>query len=82
MTLQQKIDALPPLPTLEQAFENGRAWEISRREDWYAKRLALAREWIERNGHSLDCEKGAWEISAPCTCGRDALLAALGEPNE
>jgi len=42
--------------------------------------LALAREWIESAGHTLSCEHNAWEVSVPCTCGRDALLKVLEVP--
>jgi hypothetical protein len=43
-------------------------------------RLAVAREWIALARHLDSCEAQGWEHPIPCTCGRDALLAALEVP--
>ena len=45
--------------------------------DQQRRKLAEAREWIQKNDHPIDCELGKWEVSTPCTCGRDALLKSL-----
>jgi hypothetical protein len=42
-------------------------------------RLALAREWIARDGCEDDCMVYR-ATPQPCTCGRAALLAALDGP--
>lgn len=41
--------------------------------DALAARLALAREWIENNGHGWRCDKHI-DSARECTCGRDAVL--------
>ena len=52
---------------------------------WLIKALALAREWINGNSHQRGCPwdgltGSAASLTPPCTCGRDALLAALEVP--
>ena len=76
MNIQQRIAGLPE-------------WPLTQGEvDWYdglrvaeaaLARLALAREWVSLSPHYIQCD--SWRQAAkPCTCGRDALLAALEVP--
>jgi hypothetical protein len=47
---------------------------------WLVKALALAREWIAKDGCEDDCMVYR-ATPHPCTCGRDALLAAITPPS-
>jgi len=78
--LQERIAALPEWAECE-GYEDGlRVDRDTLRLRAALARLALAREWIADSRHLESCEYDAWEIKTPCTCGRDALLAALEVP--
>jgi hypothetical protein len=80
--LQARLDALPIL-------RQGYACHSRRTEtpaEYYEAeyrtalaRLALAREWIENNGHGWRCDTRI-DSARECTCGRDALLQKLEVP--
>jgi hypothetical protein len=79
--LQARLDALPEWPQAR--------WQTEGYHLAVLARLALAREWIAREGHAVNCDhyrKGRKEavgprwIDGPCTCGQDALLKAMEVP--
>jgi hypothetical protein len=86
--LQARLDALPEYPeppknigvmrpTLGDCFRYRRLLSEA-----LTARLALAREWIESlgyRGHDERCPT-TWPKEGACTCGRDALLKAMGVP--
>jgi UDP-N-acetylmuramyl pentapeptide synthase len=83
-TLQEKIAALPEWPKPGQyvnVYGMEEMGKLGRQLHAALARLALAREWIEY-AHQSDCDQMDRDAERPCSCGRDALLAALGEPNE
>ena len=84
MSLHDEIKALPEWPdAMAVPMNPTAAQEIAYLDTSLTAaldRLALARKWVENNGHPANCEFGAWEVSTPCTCGRDELLAALEPP--
>ena len=71
--LQARLDALPEWPQAR--------WQTEGYHLAVLARLALAREWIAAIPCEDDC--GRYRFASkdqPCTCGRDALLAALEVP--
>ena len=70
MNLAEKIAALPEWPSVMVDGPDLRA---------ALARLQLAREWIAQTWtHHGNCRAiGSFAEPPPCTCGRDALLAAL-----
>ena len=95
MTLQEKIHTLPDYPTWE-GTHNGVPSGDSKLIadiDYYAgryeaalARLALAREWILTSVPHLEgcpwrgLTRDAQGLLPGCSCGRDALLAAMEVP--
>ena len=82
--LTDKIAALPKWAS-EESCDNkiavGYCQDCDEQDmDALRARLALAREWIAARRHAEWCETFSWSPEKPCTCGRDALLAALEEP--
>lgn len=84
MTLQDKIKALPKYPDREKFSPDDGEVVVLELEAALA-RLALARDLVAAEdmrlvAHSVECTLALFESESPCICGRDALLAALGEP--
>jgi hypothetical protein len=91
MSLQEQIDALPEWPDIKDMLSACMSADVieevmlnhqSDRVDAALARLALAREWIEREPHANRCPwrnlaQNAAGFRPACTCGRDALLKAL-----
>lgn len=82
MGIKERIAGLPEWPDPDD-FNVGNPvdeWAKAVRDrDAALARLALAREWIAKDGCEDDCLVYR-AIPHPCTCGRDALLAALEVP--
>jgi hypothetical protein len=87
--IKERIAGLPkyPAPPDNCAFPSDQEWTLYRFEVAAAAlaRLALAREWIEKQPHDIDangiyCKAFNPGTRLDCTCGRDALLAALEVP--
>jgi hypothetical protein len=84
MDVMERIAGLPELPDPKWRSDDyiGRMSDlmlyVSSERAALLARLALAREWIESSNHRLECP--ARVLALPCTCGRDALLAALEVP--
>ncbi len=73
MTLQERIDALPGWP--ESTVDDPQHGYAMRNAA--IARLALLRSWIE----GAQCHNGCQsKWNEPCTCSRDALLAATEVP--
>jgi len=82
MDIKERIAGLPEWPE--------RFWPAIASRPAYEKaaraRLALAREWIKTQPHGIapngiDCQSfRKAPLARSCTCGRDALLAALEVP--
>lgn len=85
--LQTKLAALPDWPEPISNFDisvRDYGWWQTERGVAALARLALAREWIASQPHGVsrsgtDCLSFRF-TGQPCTCGRDALLAALEVP--
>lgn len=79
-TLADRIKALPGWP--ERGAADVQPWQTIVHEHRAAlARLALAREWIADRPHTANCTiHGSFAPTPRCSCGRDALLAAIGEP--
>ena len=84
MSIQDKIAALPEWPKGGVPAHGSLGAVIALEHGAALARLALAREWMDDADHHAECNAAAWDddgpytrTGAPCTCGRDALLAAL-----
>lgn len=95
MTIEADIKELPewpPLPVqygsnMEPYKSNALLRHVMAERDAALAYLALARKWMDDAPHHDECDKARWSEDGtysvshdPCTCGRDALLAAMEPP--